>query len=77
MKSIKAMKKLQKVFDDAYQFGKLPKGFALVQFRHLESIAEAIERGENPVFFETEINNLLNKCGIKTEQYGIINYRVC
>lgn len=72
-----SIKKLHQIIGDAYDFGKLPKGIHLVQFRRLENIVEAIERGERPIFFESEINDLLNKCGVKTEVFGVINWRVC
>lgn len=65
------MKKLKEIIDKAYNFGKLPKGCHLADFRVLEIVYDDLKNNKESAFFQGTVKSILDKCGIKTTEYGI------
>ena len=60
------MKKLEKILDKIYDFGKLPKGITPYMAGELYAIYKSLSIGRTYPFIAPEIYNVLTKCGIKT-----------
>lgn len=65
------MKKLREIIVNAYDYGKIPKGLTPYMIDRLVDIYNALVRKGRAEFIETEINDLLNRCGIMTREHGI------
>ena len=65
------MEKLWNIIVKAYEFGKLPKHTTPYIVARLANIYNALKLGDRPEFIESDILEILTKCGIKTEPSGI------
>lgn len=60
------MKKLEKILDRIYDFGKLPKGITPYLAGELYAIYKSLSIGRTYPYLSPEIHSILKKCGIKT-----------
>lgn len=65
------MKKLREIIENAHYNGKLPKGFTPYMIETLIGVYNDLARSGAAEFIESEIRDILNKCGIRTEEHGI------
>ena len=65
------MEKLKKILDDAYDFGKLPKGLSPSSFFGLMIIYDSLRNGRSAEFIQKDIYDVLVKCKIKVKEKGI------
>lgn len=71
------MKKLKNIIEKIIYDGKFPKGITPYMVDVLIDIYNNINNDTETEFIEKDIKILLDKCGIKTKEYGIgwIAYR--
>ena len=71
------MKKLQRMIDNAYYYGKLPDGCSVSDFRELEYILYGYtDHGANTTFIQDSVKHILESCGITVKPHGI-GYVTC